>query len=116
FHYLKSRPGFVLAGMEGIRYRKNELRLSPGDTVFLYTDGITEATDGQMQLYGEERLRTVVNRGRMTPEELCAAVKADVDTFVGGAPQFDDITMLALTYKGDGAEPHEKSEDAVCAL
>ncbi|MCD7917166.1 MAG: SpoIIE family protein phosphatase [Clostridiales bacterium] len=116
FHYLKSRPGFVLAGMEGIRYRKNVLQLSPGDTVFLYTDGVTEATDGQMRLYGEERLRAVVNSSRMTPEELCAAVKADVDAFVGGAPQFDDITMLALTYKGDGAEAHGKPEGAAGAL
>ncbi|MCD7981470.1 MAG: SpoIIE family protein phosphatase [Clostridiales bacterium] len=104
FHYLKSHPGFVLAGMEGIRYRKNELQLSPGDTIFLYTDGVTEAADAQMILYGESRLLAVVNREEMTPEELCAAVKADVDLFVGDAPQFDDITMLALKYKGDGTE------------
>ncbi|MCD8021293.1 MAG: SpoIIE family protein phosphatase [Clostridiales bacterium] len=104
FTYLKSRPGFVLAGMEGIHYRKNKLQLSPGDVIFLYTDGVTEATDAQMQLYGENRLLDILNKTDRTPEEMCAAVKADVDLFVGDAPQFDDITMLALKYKGDGTE------------
>ncbi len=100
FTYLKSRPGFVLAGMEGIRYRKNAFRLSPGDVIFLYTDGVTEATDAQERLYGEDRLRAFLNASDYPPEELCAAVKADIDAFVGDAPQFDDITMLALKYKG----------------
>ena len=99
FTYLKSRPGFVLAGMEGVRYRKNEIQLMPGDAIYLYTDGVTEATNAENELYGEERLLHVMNqKANLSSQELCEAVKADVDVFVGEAPQFDDITMLCLNY------------------
>ena len=99
FTYLKSRPGFVLAGMEGVRYRKNEIQLMPGDAIYLYTDGVTEATNAENELYGEERLLHVMNqKASLSSQELCEAVKADVDVFVGEAPQFDDITMLCLNY------------------
>ena len=102
FEYLKSKAGFVLAGMEGIRYRKNELQLHPGDTIFLYTDGVTEATDANEKLYGEDRLLAMMNRLQQMPaKEICQAVKDDVDAFVGDAEQFDDITMLCLTYSGE---------------
>ena len=100
--YLKSRAGFVLAGMEGIRYRKNELQLQPGDKIYLYTDGVTEATDANEQLYGEERLLNILNSIETSGvENICTKIKEDVDLFVGEAPQFDDITMLCLEYKGD---------------
>ncbi len=102
YEYLKSSAGFVLAGMDTIRYRKNELQLSPCDTLFLYTDGVTEATDLQNKLYGDDRLQAILNISPgSTSEALCATVKADVDRFVGDAPQFDDITMLCLKYKGN---------------
>lgn len=101
YEFLKSRPGFVIAGMEGIKYRKNELCLAPGDEIFLYTDGVTEATDENDALYGEERLNTLLNGLHgISGEELCRAVKNDIDAFVGSAPQFDDITMLYLKYNG----------------
>ena len=101
FAYLRSRAGFVLAGMEGVRYRAQELQLMPGDIIFLYTDGVTEATNAAEELYGEERLLEVVNGKEFSSmEELCRHVKADVDAFVGDAPQFDDITMVALRYDG----------------
>ena len=101
YEYLKSRAGFVLAGMEGVRYRKNELTLAPGDAIYLYTDGVTEATNLNEELYGEERLQKVLDIYKdATPETICAEVKIDVDKFVGEAPQFDDITMLAIRYKG----------------
>ena len=101
YEYLKSRAGFVLAGMEGVRYRKNELTLAPGDAIYLYTDGVTEATNMSEELYGEERLQKVLDIYKdATPETICVEVKKDVDKFVGEAPQFDDITMLAIRYKG----------------
>ena len=101
FEYFKARPGLVLAGMEGIRYRAGEMQLAPGDEIFLYTDGVTEATDTAETLYGEDRLNGILNACRDEPiDGLCRRVKADVDAFVGDAPQFDDITMLALKYKG----------------
>ena len=99
FSYLKARPGFVLAGMEGIQYRKSEIQLMPGDSIYLYTDGVTEATDVKNELYGEERLLTVLNANAdAAPQSICEKVKADVDDFVGEAPQFGVITMLCLTY------------------
>jgi len=108
FTYLKSRAGFVLAGMDGIRYRKNELQLIPGDKIYLYTDGVTEATDSKEELYGEDRLLAIMNRNvEADVQTICEAVKADVDRFVGEAPQFDDITMLCLAY-----HPEKGKEDA----
>ena len=101
FEAYKIKAGFVLAGMEDLRYREGSLQLSPGDRIFLYTDGVTEATDGANQLYGSERLHRVLNANLDAgPETLLPAVKADVDQFVGDAPQFDDITMLCLAYRG----------------
>ncbi|MBE7019220.1 MAG: hypothetical protein E7413_05035 [Ruminococcaceae bacterium] len=99
FSYLKARSGMLLAGMEGIRYRKNELQLAPGDKLYLYTDGVTEATNNSTELYGEQRLLDFVNSLENTePNRLCKLIKEDVDQFVGTAPQFDDITMLALDF------------------
>lgn len=101
FEYLKTRAGFVLAGMEGIRYRKNELQLEPGDIIYLYTDGVTEATDLDNRLYGEDRLRALLEKHQNSDAQtICDDVKRDVDTFVGEAAQFDDITMLCLKYNG----------------
>ena len=100
FEYLRSRAGFVLAGMEGIRYRVNELTLNPGDRLFLYTDGVPEATNTQSQLYGEDRLLDFMNQNALAEAtELLPALKANIDEFVGEAPQFDDITMLMFDYK-----------------
>ena len=101
FEYLKSRAGFVLAGMDGVRYRKNELDLAPGDAIYLYTDGVTEATDLNEELYGEDRLHAVLQKYKdESMEVICNEIKKDVDLFAGEAPQFDDITMLALKYNG----------------
>ena len=96
----KIRAGFVLAGMEGMKYRAGSITLAPGDKVFQYTDGVTEATNANNELYGMERLERILNaNGDKAPAELLPAVKADIDRFVGDAPQFDDITMLCLEFK-----------------
>ena len=100
FEYLKTRAGFVLAGMEGVRYRVGEITLNPGDRLFLYTDGVPEATNTENKLYGEERLLDFMNRNStVEATALLPALKANIDEFVGEAPQFDDITMLMLDYK-----------------
>jgi sigma-B regulation protein RsbU (phosphoserine phosphatase) len=106
FEYLKTRAGFVLAGMEGVRYRVGELDLYPGDRLFLYTDGVPEATNGENKLYGEERLIDFMNKNvSVNATDLLPALKANIDEFVGDAPQFDDITMLMFDYKlGKGDE------------
>jgi len=97
FEYLKSHPGFVLAGMEDIIYHQNDIQLDAGDILFLYTDGVTEATNAQDELYGEGRLKNVLDQNAVLPlERLLPDIKADIDVFVNGAEQADDITMLAL--------------------
>ena len=100
FELFKDRHGFVLAGMENARYREYELEIGVGDTLFVYTDGVAEATDGANTLYGTDRMLAALNQdGGLGPEALVHQLKADIDCFVGTAPQFDDITMLALQRK-----------------
>ncbi|MBO7310653.1 MAG: SpoIIE family protein phosphatase [Clostridia bacterium] len=100
FEYLKTRAGFVLAGMEGVRYRAGELSLLPGDRLFLYTDGVPEATNIDNKLYGEDRLLSFMNKNATVDAvTLLPALKSNIDEFVGEAPQFDDITMLLFDYK-----------------
>ena len=108
--YLKSRTGFVLAGMEGMKYRANELTLNKGDRIFLYTDGVTEATNENEVLYGEDRLMSYIDKNKKLPaEELLSGLKEDIDCFAGSAPQFDDITMLIFDYKTkEGTAMNEK--------
>ena len=107
FEWLKSRPGFVLAGMEGVRYRENRLTLEAGDRLFLYTDGVTEATNSGLELFGEARLQAALNERRELPvKALLTELKSCLDKFVGEAEQFDDITMLGLEYRGKGGEEH----------
>ena len=102
FTYLKSRPSLVLAGMEGIRYREGEFTMEMGDEIFLYTDGVTEATNQNTELFGEKRLQDVLNaRSFAGAEDVCREVKKNLDEFVGDAPQFDDITMLSMKYCRD---------------
>lgn len=96
----KIRAGFVLAGMEGIRYKCGTMQLSPGDRLFQYTDGVTEATDKDGRLYGMGRLGEILTQNAaLPPMELLGKIKEDIDVFVGDAPQFDDITMLCLEYR-----------------
>ena len=105
FEYLKTRAGFVLAGMEGVRYRAGELTLSHGDRLFLYTDGVPEATNAENKLYGEDRLLSFINQNSTVDAmALLPLLKANIDEFVGEAPQFDDITMLMFDYKIQGSE------------
>lgn len=96
-HFISQRSGFVLAGMENFPYRQEELTLSPGDEMFFYTDGVTEATNADEMLYGNDRLLDCLEAcaGKPVGEQL-DALKADIDLFVGGADQFDDITVMAM--------------------
>lgn len=99
YEYLKCRPGFVLAGMEGTRYKEDQLTLEKGDGIFLYTDGVTEDTDSAEELYGEERLLQFMNRhAQERPVDKIDALFEELHKFEKGAEQFDDITMLAIDY------------------
>lgn len=100
FELWKDRHGFVLAGIENARYQEYELEIGVGDTLFVYTDGVAEATDASNTLYGTGRMMAALNQNcELDPEKLLHQVKTDIDRFVGSAPQFDDITMLAFQRK-----------------
>ena len=100
FEYLKTNPNMVLAGLETTNYKKNEIVLDPGDKLFLYTDGVTEATNIKNDLYGESRLQDFLNENLdLTVEETLNNLKKDIEKFVKKAEQSDDITMLELLYK-----------------
>lgn len=91
----------AVATMEGIRFREHEFQLNPGDSLFVYTDGVPEATDAHDELFGSDRMLQALNRDpNADPQTLLKTVRQEIDAFVGDAPQFDDITMLGLYYKG----------------
>ena len=97
FEIMKDRHGFVIGGMSGLKYRDYEFALEHGDMLFLYTDGVPEATDSEGNMFGTERLLKTLNKSmNLTAKELLETVYADVESFVGKAPQFDDLTMLAI--------------------
>ena len=91
----------VVVGLYGGETYKEEITLlNENDIIFMYTDGVTEATDANNELYGMDRLKNVLDKNSsLAPKELLEAVKKDIDDFVGEAPQFDDITMLSLKFK-----------------
>lgn len=93
------KAGIILAGMENTKYTSGEFILEPGDKIFEYTDGVTEATNKDKQLFGMKRLEETLSKySDKSVNELLPLVKKDIDTFVGDAPQFDDITMICLEY------------------
>ena len=101
FELLKDIHGLVVGAMEGVQYKAYEIQLEPGAKFFVYTDGIAEATNANKELYGSERLvRVLKKHGEAAPAEILHEVDAAVNEFVGEAPQFDDMTMLCLEYRG----------------
>ena len=83
--------------MEDIEYKEYEMNLGKGDTLFIYTDGVPEATDSNNELFGNERMLEALNSSPdILPETIVKTVKEKIDEFVGEAPQFDDITLLAI--------------------
>ena len=101
FEILRDRHCFVIGGMDGIKYKEYELTLEPGTKLFLYTDGVPEATNAENELFGPDRMLAALNaRPDASPEELLGEVRQAVDDFVKEADQFDDLTMLCLEYKG----------------
>ena len=101
FELYKDRHGFVIGGMEGAKYKEYEIQLEPGAKLFVYTDGVPEATNAEQELFGTERMMEALNAARDdTPIDILKNVRRAVDSFVLNAEQFDDLTMLCLEYKG----------------
>lgn len=96
FEYLKMKTNFVLAGIEDTKYTTQKLQLSPGDVLFLYTDGVTEATNSDKKLFGEQALVDFLNEEHGSTHQICDDVKNKVEQFVGEEEQSDDITMLCV--------------------
>lgn len=105
FEMIKNRHSPALATMEGLRFRQNEFELFPGDRLFVYTDGVPEATSSNNELFNTERMLDSLNRrSDLGLKEILDGIKDDIDAFVGEAPQFDDITMLCIDYFGKGGD------------
>ena len=101
FGMVKYKHSPAVSTIEGMQYREHELALDPGDCLFVYTDGVTEATNENLELLGDERMLEALNKNKdVRPEEFLPAVKREIDRFAGNAPQFDDITMLIFKYNG----------------
>ena len=102
FELVIYRHSPAVAVMEGMNFREHEFELYPGDTLFVYTDGVPEATDSQNKLFGNERMLNALNKNPdAKPEELLKNVKEEVDLFTKEVPQFDDVTMLGIKYYGE---------------
>ena len=99
FELIKDKHGFVIGGMEGIKYTEYTMQLEHGDKLFLYTDGVPEATDSGNNMYGTERMVAALNKDpSQTPKQLLKTVRTDISEFVAGAEQFDDLTMMCVVY------------------
>ena len=105
FSLLKDKHGLVIGGMDGVNYKEYEISLEPGDKLFLYTDGIPEASDQDKKMFGTDRMVDALNRAATaSPREILAQVSQSVEDFIKGAEQFDDMTMLCIEYKGSDKE------------
>ena len=110
FELYKDKHGFVIGGMEDVRYKEYTIDMKKGDKLFLYTDGVPEATDSQEQMFGTDRMLEALNiDNKADPEQLLKNVRNAVNEFVKEAEQFDDLTMMCLEYKG--SEPLESKQE-----
>ncbi len=101
FDFAPAKHGLVAGGMPGAKYRESEIQLEKGDKLFIYTDGVPEATDKDNKMFTVERMLDSLNANKeKSPAGILEGIKQSVNEFVGDAPQFDDLTMLCLEYKG----------------
>jgi sigma-B regulation protein RsbU (phosphoserine phosphatase) len=105
FELVKYRHSPAVATLPGIKFKEHEFKLNPGDSLYVYTDGVTEATRADDVLFGIDRMLEALNKNPdADPKTMLDNVRSDIDLFVGEAPQFDDITMLGFKYLGSGKE------------
>ncbi len=108
FSYIERKHCFVLGGRKNMKYKDDAFTLEPGGTIFIYTDGVTEATNASGERFYNDRLLEALNAVKYKePKEMISYMKDKIDEFVDEAPQFDDLTMLAVTYHGDNAKDNE---------
>ena len=103
FRLYRDKHGMVIGGLPISKYTDYELKIEPGGAVFVYTDGIPEANDTEGRFYGLDRLDAALNRSPDDPpKEIIERIREDTGSFMNGARQFDDITMLCVEYHGKG--------------
>ena len=117
FELYKDKHGFVIGGMNGAKYKEYEIQLEPGSKLFLYTDGVPEATNAEKELFGTDRMISALNEAKdKSPKETLTSVRHSVDEFVKDAEQFDDLTMVCVEYRGkhdiEISTSKEKEEDS----
>jgi sigma-B regulation protein RsbU (phosphoserine phosphatase) len=99
------KHGLVLGGMEGVSYKEYEFELAPGDSLFLYTDGVPEATNSSEEMFGTDRMLEALNTDPdAAPDQILANVRKAVDEFVMDYEQFDDLTMMCIRYNGSAPQ------------
>ncbi len=102
---VESKPSLVLGAKEGVQYTTFQIDMSVGDSILLYTDGVTEANDGYQEFYGTDRLKAMLDAHKGEPlEEQVGLIRQDIAEFTHHAEQFDDITMLLFRYDGKTAD------------
>lgn len=100
YSFINVKPNFILGGMDGIKYEEHSINLKKGDRIFIYTDGVTEATDSNNQLFGDDRLLAAMSKTKnLSAPDTLKKVREEVDLFVGDAEQFDDLTMLTFEWR-----------------
>jgi sigma-B regulation protein RsbU (phosphoserine phosphatase) len=101
YELVKYRHSPAVAMMEGMAFKEHEFTLNPGDAIFVYTDGVAEATNADNELFGENRIVDALNKNPdAEPKEVLKNVRDSINEFVADAEQFDDITMLSMKYVG----------------
>lgn len=111
--WLELTPGLVLGAMEDMEYGVHKIQLNPGDSILFYTDGVVEAEDNDQALYGDERLLNLyAELVDQTPKQTVTRIIESVNSFVDGAPQSDDITVLALDYRPESPKPQSRARSA----
>ena len=113
FRMLKDKHGLVVGGVKSMKYTDYTIELSPGDAIFVHTDGVNESMNANKEFFGLERLDSVLNsQASATPEDIIRTMQGQVDAFMGGTDRFDDITMLCLEYRG-GTPTDNESPDVL---
>ena len=101
YEFIKYKHSPAVATMEGLPFKQHTFKMEPGDSIFVYTDGVPEATNNEDELWGGERMLAALNKNPdAKPEQVLENVMAGINEFVDGAKQFDDITMLCMSYRG----------------
>jgi serine phosphatase RsbU (regulator of sigma subunit) len=97
---MKDKHGPAIGAFEGVGYQQRTIQMKPGDSIIVYTDGVTEAIGQNGEWYTVDRLKKILGTKSSSPETIVSAVAEDVKQFKGTAPQADDITMICLQYNG----------------